>query len=148
MMSGVQDVVGPIGWSDAFTLGYGPMDQIHKEFVAIVGQMQVATDDALPELLGQFIVHAKAHFEEENTWMVETSFPPRACHIEQHNAVLSSAHEVQQLLFQGDHATCRRFAQALIDWFPSHTDHLDSALAHWMFKRHYGGKPMVFRSAI
>lgn len=137
---------GPIRWSDALELGYGPMDSIHQEFVDLVGQMQVGLDEELPELLQRFIAHAKAHFEEENQWMVETGFPPRACHIDQHNAVLNSALQVQQLLAQGDHATCRQLAQALADWFPNHADHLDSALAHWMFKRHYGGKPVVFRS--
>ena len=146
MMNVVQEVAGPIKWSDAYELGYVPMDHIHEEFVKIVGQMQIAPDEDLTELLTQFIDHAKSHFEEENTWMVETNFPPRACHIDQHNAVLNSAMEVQQLLKQGDYAMCRKFAQALADWFPNHAVHLDSALAHWMFKRSYGGKPMVFRS--
>lgn len=145
-MDALMEFEGPIQWSDAYELGYGPIDHIHEEFVAIVGQMQVAIDDELPELLQRFISHAKAHFDEENQWMVETNFPPRACHIEQHNAVLNSAFEVQQLLAEGDCAICRKFAQALAEWFPNHAAHLDSALAQWMFKRNYGGKPVVFRS--
>ena len=34
-------------------------------------------------------------------------------------------------------------AQALADWFPGHATYLDSALAHWMFHRRFGGKPVV-----
>jgi hemerythrin-like metal-binding protein len=137
----------PIGWNDSLVLGYAPMDHMHEEFVRIIGRMQTGPDAELSAWLAQFIVHAQAHFEEENAWMTDTEFPPRACHMEQHQAVLNSAHEVQQLLVQGDISTCRKFAQALADWFPNHTDHLDSALAHWMFKRHYGGKPVVFRQS-
>lgn len=148
MMDMVQELSGPIEWSASFVLGYGPMDHIHEEFVDIVGQMQIAPDDELAELLERFITHAKAHFEEENAWMVETNFPPRACHIDQHNAVLNSALEVKQLLSMGDYVMCRKFVHALVDWFPNHADHLDSALAHWMFKRNYGGKPVVFRASI
>jgi hemerythrin len=144
-MNSMQDVNVQMKWRDTYVVGYGPMDHIHEEFVDIVGQMQTCADEDLSDLLQQFISHAKAHFEEENNWMIETQFPPRACHIDQHNAVLNSAMEVQQLLMQGDYAMCRKFVHALVDWFPNHTDHLDSALAHWMFKRSYGGKPVVFR---
>lgn len=144
-MDVIQQLGGPIEWVDEFALGFEPMDHIHEEFVQIVGQMQIAPDDDLADLLAQFIVHAKAHFDEENKWMVESNFPPRACHIDQHNAVLNSADEVRQLLDQGDYAMCRKFTQALVEWFPNHAAHLDSALAHWMFKREHGGKPVVFR---
>ena len=39
----------------------------------------------------------------------------------------------------------RRLAAALADWFPGHAFHRDSALAHWMVKRSFGGKPVVLR---
>ena len=135
----------PLIWSDAYELGFKPMDQLHEEFVGIVGQMQLAVDDDLAPLLDRFIAHARAHFEQENQWMIETQFPPRECHIDQHNAVLQSALQVRLLLAQGDRANCRRLVEALAQWFPNHADHLDSALAHWMFKRAHGGKPLVFR---
>lgn len=147
-MESVLETHGPIEWSDAHELGYAPMDHIHEEFVDIVGQMQIASDDELPALLEQFIEHAESHFDEENRWMVDNQFPPRACHIEQHNAVLNSAVDVRVLLARGDYAICRKFVFALADWFPNHAQHLDSALAHWMFKKHHGGKPVVFRRII
>jgi len=147
-MEPVMQAQGPIAWSDAYELGYAPMDDIHEEFVDIVGQMQIAADEELSALLERLIQHAESHFEQENAWMVETGFPPRACHIDQHNAVLNSAMEVRELLSQGDHATCRRLAYALADWFPNHAAHLDSALAHWMFKRVHGGKPVVLRRSL
>jgi len=146
-MHALLEVNGPIEWTDEFLLGYEPIDEIHQEFVDIVSQMQIAPDEDLPHLLTEFIDHAKAHFDEENAWMVNTQFPPRACHIEQHNAVLNSALEVKELVAQGDFSVCRKFTQALVDWFPNHATHLDSALAHWMFKLNYGGKPVVLKRA-
>jgi len=145
-MHALLEVNGPIEWTDEFVLGYEPIDEIHQEFVDIVSQMQIAPDEDLPNLLTEFIDHAKAHFDEENAWMVNTQFPPRACHIEQHNAVLNSALEVKELVAQGEFSVCRKFTQALVDWFPNHAAHLDSALAHWMFKLNYGGKPVVLRT--
>ena len=38
-------------WGDSHLLGYTPMDEIHEEFVQLVGQMQQAADEQLPELL-------------------------------------------------------------------------------------------------
>jgi len=138
----------PLTWCDDFHLGYAPMDETHEEFVEIVGRMQRATTQQLPGLLQEMLAHAQAHFELENTWMRDTGFPPRDCHIEQHDAVLASIRDVAVLLDQGDVQVCRRLVDALADWFPSHATHLDSALAHWMFKRQHGGKPVVLRRRI
>ncbi|MES2536418.1 MAG: hemerythrin family protein [Pseudomonadota bacterium] len=138
----------PLAWSDAHLLGYAPMDRIHEEFVDLVVRLQEAQDDELPELLDAMEAHLQSHFGEENTWMRETDFPPRDCHIEQHDAVLKSVHEVQALLAQGNSQVCRGLVQALADWFPNHATHLDSALAHWICKQRMGGKPVVFRRSI
>ena len=135
----------PMQWSDAYLLGYPPMDTVHEEFVQIVSRLQSAPDAELPALLEAFQAHAKAHFDAENAWMVETDFPARDCHIDEHAAVLKSVGEVQALLAQGNHAVCRSLVAELARWFPGHADYLDSALAHWMAKRQFGGKPVVIR---
>ena len=138
----------PIAWQDGFVLGYGPMDRTHEEFVELLGQLQSAPDAQLPALLDEFLAHTERHFEEEDRWMQETAFPPRDCHIEEHGKVLASVREVRALLAQRRVALCRSLAQALAEWFPGHATHLDSALAHWMFKRDHGGKPVVIRRVI
>lgn len=138
----------PIQWSDEFLLGHGPIDAVHEEFVDLLGRLQSADDAALPALLDQFAEHCVRHFETENGWMVETEFPPRDCHIDEHAAVLKSVQEVQELLAQGNVAICRDLVAQLADWFPSHADHLDSALAHWLTKKRHGGKPVVIRRGL
>ena len=137
-----------IEWSDSFLLGFTPMDDIHAEFVDLIGRIQVADDAELPELFDALKVHLEHHFELENRWMAETNFPPRDCHIDEHAAVLKSVGEVQELLREGNTAICRDIVNELANWFPSHADHLDSALAHWMSKLRFGGKPVVLRKGL
>lgn len=135
----------PMQWHEGLLLGYAPMDHTHEEFVQCVAALQSATDDQLPVALAAFSDHARRHFDEEDRWMEQSQFPARACHIEEHAAVLKSVGEVQVLLSQGNTAVCRRLVQELVDWFPAHVDYLDSALAHWMCKQRLGGKPVVLR---
>lgn len=132
-------------WSDAYLLGYAPMDAIHEEFVTLVGQLQTAPDAELPRLLDAFSEHAKKHFAEEEAWMEATEFPARGCHADEHAAVMKSVLEVRELVAQGHIYLCHSLAQELARWFPGHADYLDSALSHWMCQKRLGGKPVVIR---
>lgn len=132
-------------WSDALLVGYPPMDNVHREFVETVQALLNATAADLPRRLDAFAEHARRHFGEEDRWMVETDFPARDCHIDEHAAVMRSVEQVRELLERGDSSECRRLARELMRWFPGHADYLDSALAHWMSKRRFGGKPVVLR---
>lgn len=135
-------------WGDHLLMGYAPMDDIHQEFVDLISQLETASDTQLPALLQAMEVHLQHHFAEEDQWMNSTAFPPRDCHIDEHAAVLKSVAEVREKLAQGDVAVCRSLIAALADWFPGHATHLDSALAHWLFKQRFGGKPVVIRRSI
>lgn len=139
------DPAAPLSWSDAFLLGFGPMDATHEEFVRCVTAVQRASAAELPAAMEALASHLREHFAQEDQWMRETGFPPRDCHIDEHAAVLKSVEEVQALLAAGDVDEPRRLADALADWFPGHADYLDSALAHWLCKRRLGGKPVVLR---
>lgn len=136
---------GPLRWHDGLLLGYQPMDDVHEEFVAVVSALQNAPESELAARLDAVADHAQRHFDDENRWMVETQFPARECHIDEHAAVMASVREVQQLAAKGDTTHCRRLADELARWFPGHADYLDSALAHWMCKQRLGGKPVVIR---
>jgi hemerythrin len=132
-------------WDDRYLLGHGEMDATHREFVDLVNALQTADDAGLGEALAAFAAHCEAHFAQENEWMVKNDFPPRDCHIDEHNKVLASVYEVQQHLADGDVAIVRELTTALIDWFPGHADYLDSALATWLVKRAHAGAPLVLR---
>lgn len=132
-------------WTDAYLLGYGPMDDTHREFVQIVSAMLQADDASFTSHFKAFALHAERHFGEEKQWMESSEFPARECHIDEHTAVMKSVREVEVVLDQGDIDAGRSLARALADWFPGHADYMDAALSHWMAKRSYGGKPLVFR---
>lgn len=135
-------------WSDAYLVGFPPMDATHQEFVELVEALIHAPDHQVQACLNAFAEHAKDHFGTEDNWMRETDFPGRDCHIDEHAAVLRSVEQVQERVAQGDYELGRDIARELARWFPAHTDHLDSALSHWMCKRRMGGKPIVIRRDI
>ncbi|WP_043007794.1 bacteriohemerythrin [Comamonas testosteroni] len=135
-------------WGDHLLMGNGPMDELHEEFVQLAGQLECAGDEQLPALLQAMESHLQHHFAEEDQWMLSTGFPPRDCHIDEHAAVLKSVAEVRVKLAEGNVALCRDLTRALVDWFPGHATHLDSALAHWLSKQRFGGKPVVIRRNI
>ena len=132
-------------WEDRYLLGYRAMDDTHREFVDLVNALLTVPDNGLPAALQAFAQHAEAHFAQENAWMLTEDFPPRDCHIDEHNKVLASVHDVQQLLAEGDVDIVRELAKALRDWFPEHADYMDSALSTWLVKRAHAGRPLVFR---
>jgi len=134
-----------LAWNDEHLLGYGPMDDIHREFVEIVHAMQVVAGEALPALLERFVAHAERHFGEEAAWMSASDYPARDCHVEEHDRVMASVREVKELVAAGDIDVARRLARALEEWFPGHATYMDSALAQWMVKRSAGGVPIVLR---
>jgi hemerythrin-like metal-binding protein len=147
----MSETVDSLSWSDAFLMGYAPMDQTHREFVAVVGALQRAPDDQVADALAAVQAHCRAHFDEEGRWMAETDMPARDCHDDEHAAVMRSIEEVLALVRSEPSApnlaNARRLADELARWFPGHADYLDSALSHWMSMRRFGGKPMVIRRA-
>jgi len=132
-------------WGDALLLGDPAMDDDHHQFVDLLWELTRASDQDLPQRFSAFAQHAAEHFERENGWMIDSEFPPRQCHIDEHEAVMKSVREVQQLVDSGDRAVVRRLAAQLTTWFPAHLQHLDSALSHWLCKRRWGGKPVILR---
>jgi hemerythrin len=133
-------------WTDQFLLGYTPMDDTHREFVATVAAMLEATDAGFAACLDAFIRHAEEHFEDERTWMAETGFPAMQCHVDEHGAVMKSVYEVRDMLAAGgDVAVGRSLAKELMNWFPGHADYMDASLAQWLAKKRLGGTPVVLR---
>lgn len=132
-------------WTDGLLLGHAAMDRTHREFVEVVQAMIDGADADLAAGLRAFIAHASGHFGEEDQAMAASAFPAADCHVDEHAAVLRSAHEVLALVAAGNVTIGREFAAELARWFPSHVAHLDSALAHWLVKRRHGGAPVVLR---
>jgi hemerythrin len=136
------DLQAPPASSRVAKLGYAPMDSIHAELDLLLQQCADPQRDWVM-LLAEIDSHLRHHFEAEDRWMQETGFPARQCHMDEHAAVLKSSAEVLDLARQGRLKPAPSFVEHLSHWFPGHADYLDSALAAWMCKRQYGGKPIV-----
>lgn len=139
----------PFVWTDAFLLGYEPMDKTHHEFVEVVEALQSASDDQLAACLEAFARHAEEHFAQERKWMEATEFPAAQCHIDEHEQVLKSVYEVRDFIAGGgEKAVVRSLAAELVRWFPGHADYMDASLAQWMAKRQLGGTPIVLKRGV
>lgn len=139
--------IGP-GWHDSLALGHAPIDRTHREFADLLASLAGASDEQLPAELARVQAHCREHFGQEDAWMEETMFPARECHAAEHAAVLASIDGVAARLASGEVAPARSLAAALAEWFPPHTQHLDSALAHWLCQRRLGGRPVVLRGRL
>ncbi|VCU71490.1 cation-binding hemerythrin HHE family protein [Pigmentiphaga humi] len=137
-------------WSDARLLGFTPMDDSHQEFYEVAFRLLTCTQESAPQALEAFEEHLKSHFGQEEEWMRTTGFPPSDCHIDEHAAVMKSTQEVRELVRTGQAGAdlVHDFAMHLFQWFPGHADYLDAALAAWMSKQAFGGKPVVLRRKV
>ena len=83
-------IADSISWSDLWLVGFKKLDDDHQGFVNIIQRMQEAPLHELAGLLDQFESIARSHFDLENRMMEDTQFPPKQCHIDEHDAVLKS----------------------------------------------------------
>lgn len=116
-------------WSADLELGVAPMDATHREFVALLAQVQQADDACLLTAWHALIAHTQQHFDQEDFWMAATRFAAGNCHSTQHAAVLRVMRAGAQEGAGGNLALVRSMADELVHWFPIHADSMDAALA-------------------
>ncbi len=119
----------PIEWTDALQLDYAPMDDIHREFVALLAQMQVAESSQLTQHWQTLLKHTERQFRTEDEWMRKTRFSSAEQHMLQHRVVLNLMREGLHLGQAGELAPLREMAMELGSWFAKHTQSHDAALA-------------------
>ena len=118
-----------IEWTGALVLGFDPMDNPHRIFVALLAQAQTADDANLTSSWQAVIEHTQRHFACENRWMRESHFANATNHGLQHRVVLNVMREGLALAQAGDIQALRAMAHELASWFVKHTQSLDAALA-------------------
>jgi hemerythrin-like metal-binding protein len=116
-------------WSDALSLDLPLMDDIHREFVDLLAQVQHAPDTLLADAWLALISHTDAHFGQEDRWMAATRFASSNCHSMQHKVVLQVMREGAALAAGGQLDAVRAMASELALWFPQHAQSMDAALA-------------------
>jgi hemerythrin-like metal-binding protein len=119
-------------WRAGLELGLEPMDATHREFVALLNDLDLCPDSELPCRLQQFAAHTVAHFEQENAWMRACGFPPIGCHTGEHERVLSVIFQVLEMVNGGSIEVGRRLIAELPAWFEHHAATMDDALAYYI----------------
>ena len=129
-----------VQWSEALELGVASMDDIHKEFVALLQDLCGCSDHAFLPTLDAFITHCEDHFAQESIWMAESEFPPIRCHEEEHDKVATIMKDVRKRVAGGDMALGRTLARELNPWFEHHAANMDTILATWLQQKQYDAR--------
>ena len=116
-------------WSESLALGLPAMDDTHREFVDLLGQVALAADAALTVRWAALIAHTQDHFGREDQWMQSTGFSSSNCHSTQHTVVLQVMREGLAQAQAGDVGGLRQMAHELGQWFAQHAQSMDAALA-------------------
>lgn len=119
-------------WAEALTLGVGPMDATHREFVDQLNLLFNATDAQMLERFDAFHAHTVTHFEQEAQWMRSLAFPPIHCHLAEHEGVLEVMREVRGYLQAGKFQVGHVLAREVAEWFRGHVATMDAMLAEYM----------------
>jgi hemerythrin-like metal-binding protein len=127
-----------LNWTDELALHQPLMDDTHREFVDLLGEVEAAVQrpDAAPVVsasLARFVTHTEAHFAQEDAWMATIGFAPTNCHATQHAQVLQLLREVQRRVQDdGNLSIVGQLVPALAEWFVPHAQNMDGGLAQVM----------------
>jgi hemerythrin-like metal-binding protein len=129
-------------WSDSLALGLDVMDETHREFVALLKQVDQAAELDLLPAWQRVVDHTEDHFGREDQWMRTTGYSSSNCHTMQHQVVLQVMREVATRVQQSnDSAMLRDMSQQLGQWFLHHAQSMDAALA--LHLRNAGFDPLT-----
>lgn len=120
-------------WNDTLEIQQPTMDATHREFVQLLGSVELALDGPAEELLRRYrhlVEHTVEHFAQEDRWMLSTGFAAENCHTHQHAQVLEVMREVlAHAEAKQDLLPLQRLLPELVNWFPVHAQTMDMALA-------------------
>jgi hemerythrin-like metal-binding protein len=118
-----------LNWSDTLMLDFAPMDEMHREFVTLLADVEACPDTELAHRWAHLVQRTQALFGREDDWMKSTHFSSGANHLLQHRVVLNVMREGLGLARSGDNTQVRGMATELAHWFAKHIQSLDAALA-------------------
>lgn len=116
-------------WSETLTVGYPPMDDLHRNFVQQLWSVEHSKDSELAQAWSDLIDCTESVFEQENTWMRTSRFGSASNHTLQHRVVLNIMREGLAQARSGHPQEVRQLVQELASWFAKHIQSLDAALA-------------------
>lgn len=131
-----------LNWDDRLLVGVEPMDQTHREFVELLGELARAAEAETISALDRLIEHTVLHFRQEEEWMVDSGWGP-PCHAGEHHQVLEIIRTVRTRALAGEWKLVGVLVNELGPWFEHHASTMDSALVAHMANVGYQPQALV-----
>jgi hemerythrin-like metal-binding protein len=110
-------------------LTHTQIDQEHLEFIALLNQLEFASNADFPALFQALYSLTEAHFDYEAQLMQDSAFPAAGEHNGEHQRVLAEFKQFKTRIDKGLISFGRAFVQErLPHWLPLHTSTMDGAL--------------------
>lgn len=110
-------------------VGYDLIDRDHDEFIALLNQLDSASNADFPALFQQLQEHTERHFDRENKLMLQYAYPGKIEHKSEHLRVLGEFKQFKTRVDKGMIVFGRSFVrERLPQWFGLHVTTMDSAL--------------------
>jgi hemerythrin len=114
-------------------VGYELIDNDHDEFIALLNQLDTASNADFPALFQQLQLHTEQHFERENQLMQQYAYPGEIEHKSEHQRVLGEFKQFKTRVDKGMIAFGRSFVrERLPQWLGLHVSMMDSALVLYL----------------
>ena len=127
-------------WDNAYSVGFEPIDNQHKELVKMTSSLfesckqgSAAADEAFLQTIKKAVGYARNHFSEEEKYMLTANYPNLTEHRKLHDdfmaSVLSAMHE-----FEAGNTAPIEMARFLKNWLLSHIAKVDKQYSPYLAK--------------
>jgi len=125
-----------ITWNDDFTLGIEQFDEHHKHLIALINETTRSFEKGAPPaeiaiVLNSLVDYAWYHFNAEEKWMKEHSYPEREDHEKVHRAFSATVVDMQQRVADNSRAVAAELSAYLNFWLIDHIVICDSKYASY-----------------
>ena len=127
-------------WDNAYSVGFEPIDDQHKELVKMVNELFEGCKQGGPAAAKAFLqtvnraaVYAREHFSNEDKYMEQAAFPKLREHRKEHDDFLNT---VMQLIqdFKAEKIEPVELARFLKKWLLTHIAESDKQYAPYLSK--------------
>ncbi|MBN2008832.1 hemerythrin family protein [candidate division KSB1 bacterium] len=129
-----------ITWNDRFSVNVSVIDNQHKKLIALMNELFHAMrlgkgSDAIGSVVDGLLDYATEHFEFEEKYFKEFSFPEAAEHIAQHQSFIKRSATFCRKLRSGDARLSIEVMNFMTNWLIEHIMKCDKKYSYF-FNEH------------
>lgn len=126
-------------WTEDLAVGYGLIDEQHKELFARYNNLLDACKAGkgratIASLLDFLVEYVTVHFAEEERFMMRYAYPERNEHLQQHRELIRHVDEVRRELQENGASlfVITSITQTLFNWLLKHVKQTDVKLGRFL----------------